>query len=218
MTSSLPEECDVLLRDGGIAHIRPLRASDRAALHQLVDRSSERSTYLRFAAGGTATAHAYMDRMSGPGYRGRALAALVRGRLVGVAEYVGDDAGAEADLGILIDDETHGHGLGTVMLEHLALNAAEDGIKELVADVLAENTPVIQMLRDSGLELRRSHSDGWVSFQISTATSAELLARIDAREHEAERGSLSGVFAPRSVAVIGAGRAVGGVGHRVLRN
>ncbi|MEU8266153.1 GNAT family N-acetyltransferase [Sphaerisporangium sp. NPDC049002] len=218
MTRSLPEECDVLLRDGGIAHIRPLRDSDRAALHDLVDRSSERSTYLRFATGGTATAHAYMDRMTGPGYRGQALVALVRGRPVGVAEYVGDDAGEQADLGILIDDETHGHGLGTVLLEHLALNAAENGVKELVADVLAENGPVIQMLKDTGLELRRSHLDGWVNFQISTATSAGLLTKMDAREHEAERNSLAGVFAPRSVAVIGAGRDPAGVGHRVLRN
>ncbi|WP_344933860.1 GNAT family N-acetyltransferase [Sphaerisporangium flaviroseum] len=218
MTRLPPEECDVLLRDGGIAHIRLLRVSDQAALHELVDRSSERSTYLRFATGGTATAHAYMDRMTGSGYRGQALVALVRGRLVGVAEYIGDDAGVRADLGILLDDETHGHGLGTVMLEHLALNAAEEGIKEIVADVLAENTPVIRMLKDSGLELRQRYADGWVSFQISTATSAELLARIDAREHEAERNSLSGVFTPRSVAVIGASRAVTGVGNRVVRN
>jgi hypothetical protein len=40
------DECDVLLRDGGIAHVRSLRTGDRAALHELIGRSSERSAYL----------------------------------------------------------------------------------------------------------------------------------------------------------------------------
>ncbi|GII34467.1 bifunctional acetate--CoA ligase family protein/GNAT family N-acetyltransferase [Planotetraspora mira] len=218
MTRSLPEECDVLLRDGGIAHIRPLRTSDRDDLHRLVDNSSERSLYLRFATGGTATAHAYVERMTGPAYRGQGLVATVRGRVVGVAEWIGDDAAVQADLGVLLDDATHGHGLGTVLLEHLALNAAENGIKELAADVLAENRQVIQLLEDAGLEARRRYVDGWVEFRISTETTAQLLTKIDARAHEAESNSLAGLFEARSVAVIGASRDPGGVGHRVLRN
>ncbi len=79
--------CDVLLRDGGIARLRPLRAEDRPALHALVARSSERSAYLRFFAGGRATAHAYMDRITAPDYQGHALVATVQGTLVAVAEY-----------------------------------------------------------------------------------------------------------------------------------
>ncbi|MFG1949225.1 hypothetical protein [Nonomuraea sp. NPDC048826] len=57
---------DVLLRDGGIAHVRPLRPGDRTALHELVERSSERSAYLRFCTGGRNTAHAYMRTASPP--------------------------------------------------------------------------------------------------------------------------------------------------------
>ncbi|GII54229.1 GNAT family N-acetyltransferase [Planotetraspora thailandica] len=218
MRRSLPEECDVLLRDGGVAHVRALQPHDRDALHDLVDRASGQSVYLRFAAGGTATAHAYVDRMTGSGYRGQALVAIMSGRVVGVAEWVGDAASAEADLGVLLDDATHGHGLGTILLEHLALNAADNGVKELVADVLAENTRVIRMLEDAGLETRRRHIDGWEEFRISTETTAALLTAIDARAHEADRNSLTGLFAPRSVAVIGAGRDPANVGHRVLHN
>ncbi|GAA4592253.1 GNAT family N-acetyltransferase [Planotetraspora phitsanulokensis] len=212
------EECDVLLRDGSVAHVRALRDGDREALHELVDSASERSVYMRFAAGGTATAHAYVDRMIGPAYRGHALVATMSGRLVGVAEWIGDDAADQADLGVLLDDAAHGRGLGTVLLEHLALNAAENGIKELVADVLAENRSVIQVIEDAGLEVRRRHIDGWEEFRISTGTTAGLLTAIDARAHEAERNSLIGLFGARSVAVIGAGRDPANVGHRVLRN
>ncbi|GAA4562827.1 bifunctional acetate--CoA ligase family protein/GNAT family N-acetyltransferase [Planotetraspora kaengkrachanensis] len=218
MRRTLPEECDVLLRDGGVAHVRPLRPGDREALHELVDRVSGRSVYMRFAVGGTATAHAYVDRMIGPDYRGQALVAIMSGRVVGVAEWVGGDAADQADLGVLLDDAAHGNGLGTVLLEHLALNAAENGVKELVADVLAENRPIIQVIEDAGLDVRRRHTDGWEEFRISTGTTAELLTAIDARAHEAERNSMTGLFAAGSVAVIGAGRDPANVGHRVLRN
>ncbi|GGL08107.1 GNAT family N-acetyltransferase [Sphaerisporangium melleum] len=218
MIPALPEECDVLLRDGGIAHLRPLRPTDAAALHALVDRASERSTYLRFCTGGTGTAHAYMDRMTGPGYQGLALVALLRGRLAGVAECVGGGPGGRGDLGILLDDQCHGLGLGTVMLEHLAQEAAENGVKEIAADVLPENRTMLRVLADSGLPSTSTHADGMVRVLLSTGPSEELLARIEAREHEADRNSLAAVFAARSVAVIGAGRAPGGAGHRVLAN
>ena len=74
------EQCDVLLRDGGIAQLRPLRGDDRAALHALVDATSERSAFLRFFTGGRGTAHTYVERITAPGYQGRSLVAFVGGR------------------------------------------------------------------------------------------------------------------------------------------
>ncbi|WP_084965792.1 GNAT family N-acetyltransferase [Thermoactinospora rubra] len=213
----MADEYDALLRDGGIAHIRPLRADDRQALHALVDRCSERSAYLRFFTGGRATAHAYMDHITGPGYRGHALVATVRDRLVAVTEYV--PAGERtADLAILLDDAVHGHGLGTLLLEHLALDAAENGVHELVADVLAENQPVLRVLRDLGTDLDQRYDHGVIAIRIAARPTARLAARIEDRDHQAERASLARVLAPAAVAVIGAGRDPSGVGHRVVRN
>jgi len=208
---------DVLLRNGGIAHVRPLRPADREALHELVDRSSERSAYLRFFTGGRSTAHAYMDRATGPDYRGHALVATVRGRLVAVAEYIPIGDG-DADLGILLDDAVHGLGLGTLMLEHVALDAAGHGVGTLVADVLAENVPMIRVLNDLGLDLTQQHDGGNVRISIDAQITPRLRAEIEARDHEAERASLERVLRPRSVAVIGAGRGPSGIGRQVLRN
>ncbi|MFI7057590.1 GNAT family N-acetyltransferase [Streptosporangium canum] len=217
MRRTVPDECDVLLREGGIAHIRPLRPDDRARLHELVDRSSERSAYLRFFTGGTATAHAYMDRVTAPDYPGRALVALSQGRLVAVAEYIPGDAG-DAEIAILIDDGMHHHGLGTLLVEHLALNAADEGVRELVADVLPENRPMLRVLDDIGLATTRAFDDGSVEVRIDPRPTPGMLERIEARAHQAASASLRRLFHPESVAVIGAGRAPGGVGHRILRN
>ncbi|NUW44221.1 bifunctional acetate--CoA ligase family protein/GNAT family N-acetyltransferase [Nonomuraea rhodomycinica] len=208
---------DVLLRQGGIAHVRPLCPGDRRALHELVDRSSEHSAYLRFFTGGRNTAHSYMDRVTGPGYEGRALVATVRGRLVGVAEYIPYGDG-RADLAILLDDAVHGHGLGTLLLEHVALDAAAHGVRELVADVLAENRAMISVLSALGLDTTRHADSGTLRIALSCRPTALLRAGVEARDHVAERASLAHVLAPRSVAVIGASRDPAGVGHRVLRN
>ncbi|TYB60211.1 GNAT family N-acetyltransferase [Nonomuraea sp. PA05] len=213
----MAEGYDVLLRDGGIAHVRPLRPGDRAALHQLVDRSSERSAYLRFFTGGRNTAHAYMDRVTSGKYHGHALVAAMHERLVAVAEYIPMD-GDRADLAILIDDAVHGHGLGTLLLEHVALDAAGHGVRELVADVLAENRPMIRVLHDLGLDVRQRFEGGTLHVTITAEPTAGLRAGIEARDHEAERASLARVLAPRSVAVIGASRDEHAVGHKVLRN
>ncbi|WP_433427717.1 GNAT family N-acetyltransferase [Nonomuraea sp. CA-141351] len=213
----MPDGYDVLLRDGGIAHVRPLRPADREALHELVDRSSEHSAYLRFFTGGRNTAHAYIDRITSDSYVGRARVASLHGRLVAVAEYIPIDDD-RADLGILLDDAVHGHGLGTLLLEHVAVDAAEHGVHELVADVLAENRPMIRVLHDLGLKVAQRFEDGTLHVTIAAEPTPRLLAAIEARDHEAERASLARVLAPRSVAVIGASRNERAVGHKALRN
>ncbi|MEV7908447.1 GNAT family N-acetyltransferase [Streptomyces anulatus] len=217
MRRTVPDECDVLLREGGIAHLRPLCPDDRAHLHELVDRSSERSAYLRFFTGGTASAHAYMDRVTEPGHPGRALVAVVNGRLVAIAEYIPGDAG-DAEIAILIDDAVHHRGLGTLLIEHLALNAAEEGVRELVADVLAENRPMLRVLDDLGLATRRAFNDGTIEIRMDPRPTPGMLERIEERAHQAASACLTRLFHPESVAVIGAGRAPGGIGHRILRN
>ncbi|TMR90704.1 GNAT family N-acetyltransferase [Nonomuraea basaltis] len=213
----MSEGCDVLLRCGGIAHVRPLCTTDREALHELVDRSSERSAYLRFFTGDRRAAHAYMDRITSDQYPGHALVAHLKDRLVAVAEYVPLESG-RADLAILIDDAVHGHGLGTLLLEHLALNAAEHGIRELVADVLGENRPMLRMLRDLGLDVTHSIDGETLHVSMTAEPTSRLREAIAARDHVAGRASLTRVLAPRSVAVIGASRDERAVGHKVLRN
>ncbi len=210
------DECDALLRDGEIAHIRPLRDSDHPALHALVDRTSPKSAYLRFFAGGHNTAHRYMDRLTGPQYRGHALVALLEGRLVAVAEYIPADDRPSADIAVLIDDNVQGRGLGTLLLEHVAIEAAAHGVTELVADVLARNRAMLNVLRDLGLAAAHEFVGDEVRVRIDLRPTDSLSAAIERRDHEGQRASLTRVLSPRSVAVVGASREPGRVGHRLL--
>ncbi|MFF0575429.1 bifunctional acetate--CoA ligase family protein/GNAT family N-acetyltransferase [Streptosporangium saharense] len=220
MRRTVPDECDVLLREGGIAHLRPLRPGDDHALHALVDRSSERSAYLRFFTGGRAGAHAYVDHVTRPDHPGRVLVAVVNGRLAGIAEYIPGENGedGEAEIAILIDDSEQHHGLGTLLVEHLAVQAAEEGVRELVAEVLAENRPMLRVLDDLGLATRRAFDGGTVEIRMDPRPTPALLERIESRARQATSACLSRLFRPGAVAVVGAGRAPSGVGHHILRN
>jgi ribosomal protein S18 acetylase RimI-like enzyme len=50
-------------------------------------------------------------------------------------------------------DEYQGQGIGAALMRHLAAIAREAGLKELVADVLPDNIPMLKMFEKSGLRV-----------------------------------------------------------------
>ncbi|MEU9836476.1 GNAT family N-acetyltransferase [Streptosporangium sp. NPDC048047] len=176
---------DAPLRDGETVHIRPLRGRDRAALHDLVERTSEESAYLRFFAGGRATAHLHMERLTAPGHRGRAFVAVLGGRVVGIAEHVPAEDLSDTDVAVLVDDRVHGRGLGTLLLERLAIDAAGLGVAELVADVLPVNRMMLIVLDDLGLPVTREFTGGEVRVRIDLRAVAALADATERRRHGA---------------------------------
>lgn len=218
----------VLLRDGGMAYVRPLRPTDRTALRELVSRLSERSTYLRFFTTGTRTARDHVDRITRPDWTGRGLLAFIGDRVAGAAEFTPLDTGAAApgattattgaEIGLMVADWAHGRGLGTLLLEQLAIMAAGDGMTEFTATALPENRSMIEVFRDAGFPVEQRREGDVVHFRVPLHQTRDLLAAIAAREHTAEVASLTRLLRPASVAVIGAGRSPDNIGRAVLRN
>ena len=210
---------DALAADGSVVHIRPVRADDEQALDELNHRVSDRTIYLRFFALNRATAdqHTHHLTTADPLEGHVALVAEVDGEIVGVASYEPMRAD-EAEMAFLVDDAVHGRGIGTLLLEQLAAVARERGIRHLHADTLAENGPMLRVFMHSGFTEVHELGDGMVELSMDTAYAARTLDRMAERERAAEERSLTPLLAPRSVAVIGAGREAGGIGHEVLQN
>jgi acyl-CoA synthetase (NDP forming) len=124
----------------------------------------------------------------------------------------------EAEMAFLLDDAVHGRGIGTLLLEQLAAVARDRGIRHLHADTLAENAPMLRLFLGSGFHESHKLDTGLVELSLDTAYGAHTLDRMAERESTAESRSLRPVLSPRSVAVIGAGRKPGGIGHEVLLN
>ncbi|MEI8406586.1 MULTISPECIES: bifunctional acetate--CoA ligase family protein/GNAT family N-acetyltransferase [unclassified Kribbella] len=208
---------DALAADGSVVRIRPLRADDEAALDAMNQRVSDRSIYLRFFGISRRMADEHSHHLTRDRDGHVALVAEYGDQIVGVASYEPLRTG-EAEMAFLLDDAVHGRGIGTLLLEHLAAVARDHGIRRLRADTLAENAPMLRVFADSGFELVRKLESGLVELVLETAYGPATLDRMADRERLAEDRSLQRVFAPHSVAVVGAGRKPGGIGHEVLHN
>jgi acyl-CoA synthetase (NDP forming)/GNAT superfamily N-acetyltransferase len=206
---------DVLLSDGAIAVVRSLEPNDADGLHALHERVSDDALRLRFFTVGRRPAHQYVEHvLSHPATL--ALVAEVRGRIVALATAEPLD-GRSSEVAFLVDDEFRGHGLGTLLLEHLAALACDRGIRWFEAEVLSENHRMLEVFRDAGFRVERRLEGEVQVFEVDTATTPSVQDSADRREFGAEARSLAPLLAPRSVAVYGVRRDGTGIGATVLR-
>ncbi|MEV8307398.1 GNAT family N-acetyltransferase [Streptomyces flavidovirens] len=221
-------EADVVLRDGGTARIRPITADDAQRLVSFYEQVSDQSKYYRFFAPYPRlsakdvhrfTHHDFVDRVG--------LAATVGGEFIATVRYDRINAqgrpssgpGADlAEVAFLVQDAHQGRGVASALLEHIGAVARERGIRRFMAEVLPANTKMIKVFTDAGYTQKRSFEDGVVHLEFDLEPTDRSVAVQRAREHRAESRSVQRLLGPGSVAVVGAGRAPGGVGRTVLRN
>jgi acyl-CoA synthetase (NDP forming)/GNAT superfamily N-acetyltransferase len=215
---------DALAADGSVVRLRPVTPDDATALSELHARGSAKNLQLRFfAVPGERALATEVARLVRPAGLDHDVVVAQQGEtLVGVASYERipavdqSDPGSRAEFAVFVDDAYHGRGVGTLLLEHLAANARRRGVTELVGEVMAGNTGMLRVAHD--LSARSSALDqGVFNVGLLTAVDDAALAVADARDRTAERASLRPLFAPRAVAVVGAGRATG-IGHAVLQS
>ena len=220
-------EADVVLRDGGTAHIRPIRPDDAGRLVDFYGKLSDDAKYYRFFAPYPTLSERDVERFTQVDYDGRvALVALIGDEMVGLVNYERlDEPGpsppgptTEAEAAFLVGDPHQGRGLASVLLEHLAAAARERGITRFVADVLPDNQKMIGVFRDAGYRQTTGFADGVAHLTINLAPTATSLQVMRAREHRAEAKSVARLLRPRSVAVVGVSRAAAGLGQTILRN
>ena len=74
-----------------------------------------------------------------------------------------------AEVAFTVVDKYQGQGIGAVLMRHLAALARSAGLKELIAEVLPENTPMLKVFEKSGLKLATKQEDGvvHVALQLS---------------------------------------------------
>jgi acyl-CoA synthetase (NDP forming)/GNAT superfamily N-acetyltransferase len=208
----------VLLADGRPGVIRPLDPTDEPALRDLAARSSEESLYRRFFSAGRGQADAYAHRLcTAPDVSDRALVLEVQGSVVGMAAAE-DVAPGIAEVAFLVEDAMQGRGVGTLLLINLAAAQRRRGVTTFEAEVLGDNMRMLGVFVDAGYRVVRHHDGEIATVQMATEVTDSTLEAIDARERRAEAHSLRPLLAPRTVAVVGAGRQRGGVGREVLEN
>jgi RimJ/RimL family protein N-acetyltransferase len=145
-----------LLRHGQQVEIRALRPDDRASLLAAVSRTSSHSLYRRFFAmkrGFTEQEIAFFSNVDFVSHVAL-VAVLEEGGqpLIVGGRYIVVQPG-QAEVAFVVVDPYQGQGISAKLLHHLAVIARAAGLKELVAEVLPDNTSMLKVFERSGLHL-----------------------------------------------------------------
>jgi len=143
------------LRDGRAVEIRALKPADRAALMSAVDRISDGSMTRRFFGARRHFGEQEIDRFVNVDFVAHvALVAIdqATGEIVAGGRYVLVDPG-RAEVAFAVIDAYQGQGLGGLLMRHLTSIARRGGLRQLVAEVLAVNRPMMLVFEKSGLPL-----------------------------------------------------------------
>ena len=214
-----------LLADGTTLTIRPAGPEDYEPVRQLHEAMSPENLYFRFFSASRVSAGREARRVCLGGDPGLvALLGLLGDEVVGVASYQLTADAAAAELALAVADGMHRRGVATLLLEHLVSLARARGVQVLVAEVLPDNYPVLRVLSDAGLAVRRKFADGVVELSMPVPRNAALgeastwLDAVAGRDKQAGVASLESLLAPRSAAVVGAGHRPGSIGRTILLN
>lgn len=162
------------LRDGSLVHIRAVRPTDRTDFIAAFARTSDQTRYRRFFGSKNGITEAELDFSLNVDFVNHvALAAILEendGRqvLVGAGRYV-ISGELEAELAFTVDDPHQGLGIGTHLLHHLILIARDAGLQTLEAEVLAANTPMLEVFKHCGLPMTTRHETGSVRIRLDLA-------------------------------------------------
>jgi|SRR5271166_6480987 len=145
------------LRDGRKITIRSQHPDDRAAIHAAIARTSTESLYHRFFAVkrefSEKEAHFFLD-----------IDFVNHVALVALAEEVGKPTAVgggryvvvhpdQAEISFSVIDEYQAKGIGSALMRHLAAIGCKMGLREFVAEVLSDNTPMLKVFERSGLAM-----------------------------------------------------------------
>ena len=138
----------VTLKDGTTAVLRPIRSEDEPELTALYSRLSPETAYQRFFTAMARLPPSWAHILANVDYE-RRMAIVAVGpdnELIAVARYDLDEAGHEAEIAIVVQDQWQGKGIGTMLLADLLSYAEARGIRRFRADVLTENGRMLDML------------------------------------------------------------------------
>ncbi len=216
-------EADVVASDGGIVHLRPILPSDADALVRLHESLSERTLYLRYFGPHPHLSARDVERFTVVDHHDRvAFICLLGGEIIAVGRYEGlPGPGGRveaAEVAFVVSDHHQRRGLGSILLEHLAAAARENGLRRFEAEVLAENRNMVRVFRDAGYQVSRAFAEGVVHLEFDIDPTERSIAVRDSREQRAEARSVHNALHPTSVAVIGASTDPSKIGHAILLN
>ncbi|MFA6207818.1 MAG: GNAT family N-acetyltransferase [Candidatus Obscuribacterales bacterium] len=150
------------LKDGTAVIVRAIRADDKELLQQIMKDVSAESRYYRFFCAKkllTLQELKYFTEIDFDSH----IALIVslcdeRETPIAVGRYITQPEGedkAGAELALLVGEEYQRHGIGNILLDHLAQIAVTKGVSQFVCYIMPENSKMQNFLRHSKYPIKK---------------------------------------------------------------
>ncbi len=137
--------------------MRPIAASDAAALVRFHALLSPRSVHLRYFYPHLELQPSEIAHLTCvDGFNRVAYVVEQDGEIIAVGRYDRLEDQCSAEVAFVVADEFQHHGLGTMLLGRLTETARRAGIGEFRASVLAENSTMLAVFHDAGFPMTQT--------------------------------------------------------------
>jgi len=149
-----------MLRDGTPIILRPVKPEDEPLVEKLLQSCSEETIYFRYFRLIKKWTHDMLIRFTQNDYD-REIGLMAIGQppgpevMMGVGRLVMDADRDSAEFAVIVADPWQGKGLGPKLLERVMEIARENEVRLLYGDVLAQNQPMLDMVRRLGFSLKK---------------------------------------------------------------
>jgi acetyltransferase len=151
-------ESDWLLADGTPVLLRPMKPEDEALVKELLENCSDQTLYFRYFRLIKNFPRSFLIRFTQNDYdREIGLAALSVPPgpevMMGVGRIVMSPDRDTSEFAVIVADPWHGQGLGTKLIEGVIAIARDHGVRSLWGEVLAENLPMLSLMKKAGFTI-----------------------------------------------------------------
>ena len=140
---------------------RVLTAADEPAVHDLYTGMDHEDRHFRYIGCPPSDYEAVARALATSDSHHGAMGAFVEGDLVGVANFIVLEPKI-AEVAIVVEHDAQGRGIGTGLLDELADLARRCGIRRFVAEIVATNSRMLELLVDSDFPIAADRAEGVV--------------------------------------------------------
>ncbi len=172
---TMPDAGELSLPDGTCLRYRPTRAADAPLLQAFHRTLSAETVYQAYHGVLPALSDARADAFAAAEPHRLALVAHDPARsdaLLALARYEGAAGADHAELALVVADRVQGRGLGFALLGRLVAAARRRDIRVLRGTVMAENRPMLRLLRNLALPHHARIDHGYVTVELTLASDA----------------------------------------------